>query len=400
MPQLKLTEELLPSLRTDKQQEEFYDSGFQQTGSFGLRVNAGGRKSFFLVYSLSGRRRRMNIGLYPSLSLAEARSRAAFFSQQAAIGRDPASEAKILGNSASFKDVVSDFDREHIETRCQPSTQLEYRRIINKELLPLWGKRVCSSIRPQDVDSLLKRIGGVKRKPTMANRVRALCSRIFAFALERGIVTENPVLRTERFSPRSSGYKALTIEESRKVWEFLSHQQDPPFIALSLILLTGQLPSRVMSMKWSDVQIDRWHVSGDPEQSIHLSPPAIDCLRKLQNPSHNYVFQTGFNRHISQLSRTSKRANGHVLIETEWTPVDLRRTVEAGLRHLGVSIDVIARILNQKSLLRRFNLNEPTLLVDSEAALRLWARTITPAKKAKPKNLDSKVIPLFPNRSD
>src|SRR5690349_16131886 len=73
---MRLEKKTIETLETAKRQEEFYDSGFNQRGSFGVRVSRGGRKVFFLIYPENGRRKRVTLGTYPLLSLEAAREEA------------------------------------------------------------------------------------------------------------------------------------------------------------------------------------------------------------------------------------------------------------------------------------------------------------------------------------
>lgn len=57
MGYLLLTEQVVEKIGTEKPQEEFYDASFTVGGSFGLRVSKRDRKTFFVIYSLHGRKK-------------------------------------------------------------------------------------------------------------------------------------------------------------------------------------------------------------------------------------------------------------------------------------------------------------------------------------------------------
>jgi len=395
LAKIELKAELLPSLSTEKRQEEFYDKNYSSRGSFGIRINAGGRKSFFLIYPIGSKRRRMNLGLYPNLSLEEAKAKAIQISALVEKGKDPAVEAKSLNTIQTFSQLVSEFDSEHISKKCSLSTQGEYRRILNKELLPIWGARLCSSITSSDVEIVVKSIGGVRKSPTMANRVKSLCSKLFSFACQKAIIAENPVSNIKNFPTTPEFERALSMDEARRLWKHLDYEDPIKASALKMILLTGQLPSRVLSMKWKDIQLDSWHVGGKQEQSIHLSPPAIQVLKQLKNSKAEYVFQSKKGKPISHLRHLCKRINIDLTLETIWRPIDLRKTVAVEMKKLGIGLDVIARVLNQKSLVQRLSTDPKSLDAQAEKALAKWARHLMPKASRKPQ-ANSKIIPLFP----
>src|SRR5262245_26773942 len=61
---------------------------------FGLRVYAGGAKSFFINYRIAGRERRHTIGSYPTWSVDAARERAKELRRKVDNGHDPAGEKR------------------------------------------------------------------------------------------------------------------------------------------------------------------------------------------------------------------------------------------------------------------------------------------------------------------
>jgi hypothetical protein len=55
-------------------QVDYFDT---RPPSLGLRVSSSGRKIWFIMYRSGGRLRRLTLGTYPALGLADARSQAA-----------------------------------------------------------------------------------------------------------------------------------------------------------------------------------------------------------------------------------------------------------------------------------------------------------------------------------
>jgi hypothetical protein len=59
---------------------------------FGVRVSYGGKKVFVVRYRVNRRLRRLTIGPYPAISLAEARRKARMVMGDVAQGDDPAED--------------------------------------------------------------------------------------------------------------------------------------------------------------------------------------------------------------------------------------------------------------------------------------------------------------------
>ena len=101
MASVKLTDDFVNSLPASTSQVEYYDYSFTAGGSFGVRVTPPrGTKSFFVIYSINRRRKRMTLGRYPVLSLDKAKARAYEIIRQAQAGQDPAAQSRLHGRPA------------------------------------------------------------------------------------------------------------------------------------------------------------------------------------------------------------------------------------------------------------------------------------------------------------
>ena len=90
MPKRALTAAAVEKLKPPASgQADHFDSGYP---GLALRVSAGGRKSWTLFYRAQGKQRRLGLGMYPGMGLADARE--AWRTARAAVeaGRDPATE--------------------------------------------------------------------------------------------------------------------------------------------------------------------------------------------------------------------------------------------------------------------------------------------------------------------
>lgn len=70
---MKLTDATIRALRPRQTRYDVYDDDVE---CFGIRVTPRGVKSFTFFYRLRGRKKRLSLGVYPSVSLAEARAKA------------------------------------------------------------------------------------------------------------------------------------------------------------------------------------------------------------------------------------------------------------------------------------------------------------------------------------
>lgn len=406
MASIDLTEHALSVLQTTLSQEEFYDSRFFAGGSFGVRVSKTGRKVFFLIYSLNGRRKRMTLGTYPMMSLSEARSRAIEIRQMVDRGRDPAAENRTYSKVETFSQISALFLSSHVEARLSPKTQAEYRRMLHRDLLPCWGDRRISDIGRADIASLVEWIAQGRGSPVMADRLRALVSRIFNFALSRGFVSHNPARTLSPSATAERQGRILVLEELAGLWLALEREVDPVRSFFKFLVLTGQRPGTALSVRWGDFELDSWVLRSDSPRSkpfparLPLSPQCQQLLGPLRakSPPSEFVFASDRGKHLNHVRKAALRISKRMGLQRPWAPLDLRATVEHHLLGLGVEVEVIHYLLGRRTELKRLGKLPPTSELDLalRKCVNLWGREIARITERPPApSPDSNVIPIF-----
>src|SRR5690606_7514083 len=125
--------------------------------------------------------RRLSLGIYPAVSLAEARRAAREALAAMVMGEDPAEKKQVKRRVPTFGEVFE----EYLERYAKPRKRSwrEDQRMGRKDVLPEWKDTPIDEIRRRDViellDSIADRPAGV-----LANRIRALLSKVFNFAID------------------------------------------------------------------------------------------------------------------------------------------------------------------------------------------------------------------------
>ena len=138
MPRAKLTAVSVERFKAPANGRiEYFD---QVLPGFALRITHKGAKSWVVFYRHGGRLRRMTLGSYPALGLADARDHARQALQQAAKGNDPAAERAQRRSSRSqhVEGAVQLFIAKHASKN---RTARETERIFNTYVLPKWRRR-------------------------------------------------------------------------------------------------------------------------------------------------------------------------------------------------------------------------------------------------------------------
>lgn len=223
----------------------------RKISGFGLRLSQGGARSWVVAYRHQGGMRWLKLGTYPLLGLADAREIARNKLADVQKGLDPATLKQAEREADSFKALAERYLAERARVKKKPRSAREDEKNINRKLLPAWGTNKANNIKRRDVIALVDGIG--KRAPIQANRILALISKIFNFAIAKEIVEINPAVRVVKPSSERIRERFLNDEEIRAVWRAFEREGSQNSALFKLFLLTGQRRDEVMGMRWDEL---------------------------------------------------------------------------------------------------------------------------------------------------
>jgi len=396
-------------------------------GSSGLilTVLPSGRKQFSIRYRFGGKQRRLMVGEYPAVSLAQARQRARHAYAAIDDGRDPAGEqhaakARPLDTVAA---LVEEYVAKHV--RVKQRGWKEEERVLNVEVLPSWKDRSVRELTRRDVRALVAPVVD-RGSPIMANRVLAVVRRLLNYGIRNDWLDANPASLIDKPGREVSRERVLTNEEIRRLWRLLGREPttaergapgrkrstgeaDDPICpvapaladAIKVRLLTAQRGGEVTTMRWRDVDLETgwWTIPGECAKNgrahrVPLVPEAIDIIKaqkkdqekemgrpeKNDDPSdgeaHEFVFVgTG----VSVRDR-AKKAPSRIarVLKIEFRGHDLRRTAATKMAEAGVPRQHISAVLNHVEHGARVTRVYDRYSYDAEKrrALETWARTL------------------------
>lgn len=330
---------------------DYFDA---KTTGLGLRVSPAGSKTWFVMYRVKGdpKKRRLTLDTYPALTLADARQRAQEVRLATSRGQDPAAEKQIHKASATFADLARAYLDKH--AKAKKRSWAEDGRVIDRDLIPRWGRRKAADIRRTDVLHLLDAIVD-RGSPIQANRTLALVRKIFNWGIGRGLVEANPCLQIEAPGRENQRQRVLSEGEIRALWAAFGEIGPIMGPMFKLRLLTAQRGGEVASMRWQDVDLNARSWTIPPESSknglahtIPLSEPAIALLGDMQAISGGgqWVFpspRTG--QHIENVQKAATRVR-QLSGVNDFVLHDLRRTAASYMTAMGISRLVVSKILN------------------------------------------------------
>lgn len=325
--------------------------------AFGLRVSAAGTKTFILMYRHRGVLRRLSLGRYPVLSLADAREKAADALRQVTRGEDPTlTEHAPDDPSFQFATVVERFVERHCAVQNKASTAKETERLLRKHFVGAWGKRDVRDIRQAHVNEILDALIEAD-KPSEANHALGVIKTLFQWCVDRDMIAVSPCMKVKKPAKHGSRARVLSEGELAAVWGALDAEGYPFGPMVKLLILTAQRRGEVTQMRWS--QIDRkartWLIPAElskngREHLLPLSTHAMAVLDALPRNHEDLLFPargndeavfSGFTRAKNRLDKTAG--------VTDWTLHDLRRTAATFLGKLKTPPHVIERVLNHIS---------------------------------------------------
>lgn len=372
MPTLHLTDRALRSLDVPVR-TEYWDEALP---GFGVRVSPSGDKSYFVMYWSLGRRRRLTLGKYPELSLADARREAKARMGEVATGKDPAPKVRERGRT--FK--VSQLAEQFLELYARPRKRSwrEDERLLHRDVLPVLGDLPATSIRRAHVRDLLDTI--VERgSPIAANRTKAVMSKMFAWGLERDLVEMNPCSGLSRPAPEGKRTRVLSEDELVRLWLALENEDPAVRDAFRLLILTAQRRGEVRQIAEEHIEGDVWTIPAEISKNkrAHAVPLSTQVMLILGPLRGSGCLLRSPRKPGEPLSKDALSQAARRIAEKlgfDFTPHDLRRTASTRMRRLSIDRFAIERVLNHADLTvtgQHYDLYSN--LPEKREALQRWA---------------------------
>jgi integrase len=195
----------------------------------------------------SGKDARLTLGRYPDVSLSQARARASDLRREVAGGTNPVEKKyreREETHTQSFAALADRYIQEHAR-RFKRSAAADERN-LRLHVLPLWSNRRFDEIQRRDVIALCEGMVAAGTA-TNANRVQALISSIFSFAVDADLIGANPCSRLRKRGVENIGRRVLSEGELRLFWHGIVQKpvSRPVGLALRIALLTAARVSEI-----------------------------------------------------------------------------------------------------------------------------------------------------------
>lgn len=280
-------------------------------GGLSLIVTDTGAKKWELRIAIGGRRRQLGLGVYPGVSLEDARSKAAQIRIRASDGRNVISEqryaeriAAAAPRSITFRAAFDGYFEMKKQQLSNDKHKAQWRSTMRAYVFPAIGKRLVGEITAAEVIDILKPIWN--RKHETARRVLQRMRVVFEAAIVRG--------ERDKASP-TIGVATVLGSCNRKpehhpampyadVPAFVTHLRGlegraARRLAFEFLILTASRSGEVRLATWDEFDLDAalWTVPAERmkarvEHAVPLAPRALAILRQARTayPKSQLVF--------------------------------------------------------------------------------------------------------------
>lgn len=277
-------------VKTAKPAEKIYKL-YDENGLY-LEVPPTGKKRWRFRFSWQGKERRISLGVYPDISLKQARDRCQEARAQVADGVAPGGTRKSVAPAEhALKDVA-----EAWITAKKASWRDTHLETINQRLsayiYPSLGQRGISTLTPQD---FLAAIRVIEKRGALEAAARTLniCSQVCRYAVACGIMESDPCrdLRGALTVGKRGHFAAITDAKRagmlmRSIQEYGGSAQVR--LALLLAAYTFVRPGNIRGAEWEEIRWDseEWLIAADKmkghrEHIVPLSRQALQVLKEL-----------------------------------------------------------------------------------------------------------------------
>ncbi|CAE6506967.1 Recombinase XerD [Nitrosomonas nitrosa] len=317
-----------------------------------LRISSTGIKTFSVFKRIrGGNPERITLGRFPDMTIDQARRKTMEINLAIADGRSPAEAKRKLKSELLFSELFEEYLERHSKPKKKTWTEdLEkYKNHIEKPL----GKRKLSEIDRAAISLIHSNITKAGH-PIAANRILALISSVFGWAISAGLWENNPAIGIRRNKEKSRD-RFIQSDELPRFFQALAEEPNETIRDYVLIsLLTGARRSNVCSMKWQDINFERaeWRIEAtknDTPQTVTLSPEAVEVLQNRKSDDSEFVFPgNGKSGHLQEPRKGWERILKSARIN-DLRLHDLRRTLGSWQAKTGASLAIIGKSLNHKN---------------------------------------------------
>ena len=277
------------------------------SGGMFLMVEPKGGKYWRLSYRFMGKQKTLALGVYPQVTLIDARFARDIAKKQLSEGLDPCELRKSCKHSQNlqpnntFESIANEWfiKQSHtwVESHCR-----DVKRRLEANIYPSLGSLSISKIEPIDV---LKSVQKIENRGSydLAHRVLGVCGQVFRYAVSCGICKSDPTrdLKGALTPHVKKNQNAVKPEELTDLMKSISNYEkigdEQTKLALQLLALTFVRTSELIGAEWEEFDFENsiWRIPASRmkmkrEHLVPLSYQALTIFKNLKTMSGRSKF--------------------------------------------------------------------------------------------------------------
>ncbi|MBP7414746.1 MAG: integrase arm-type DNA-binding domain-containing protein [Giesbergeria sp.] len=306
-------------------------------GGMYLHVKAAG-KYWRMAYRIHDKQRTLYIGVYPAVSLAQAREARKRAKELLAQDIDPSTakreekHAAKLAASNTYESVAREFH----QLKAPGWSAVHSNKWLRQNelyLFPVLGEKPLESIKPKDVLAALRKVEA-KGILSTAHDLQQMAGQVFRYAVQTGRIEQNPVPDLKGALQPHVAKNFAAVVDPAQVGAMLRAIEDysgSPVTkaALQLSALLFQRPGNIRAMEWEWIDLDKATMTIPPADMkrllieklngkphyVPLARQAVAILRALQP-------LTGSGRYVLPNVRSAQRPMSEVTVNAALKRMD------------------------------------------------------------------------------
>ena len=282
-------------VKETKPQEKNYK--LSDGGGLYLLVTPNGSRYWRLKYRVAGKEKLLSVGVYPEVSLADARATRDEAKRLIKAGGDPSEnkrqekQARHGGVGNTFEQIAREWYQGRYD-RWSESYRNEMLLTFEHDVFPYIGHRPINEIKPLELMAVLAKLE--KRGATEKMRkVRQRCGEVWKYAIITGRAEYNPApdLASAMKPHKREHYPYLTVTELPEFLTSLSAYSGSMLVklAMRLLILTGTRPGELRQAQWTEIDFDTalWEIPAERMKMrrphvVPLANQAMELLNQLK----------------------------------------------------------------------------------------------------------------------
>ena len=362
-------------------------------GGLYLLVQTSGAKYWRMDYRFAGKRKTLALGIFPDVSLLDAREKREQARKLLASDTDPSAakqeqKAAIVAMNENSLEAVGREWLAKFSQNWKESHTYTIRTRLENDVFPWLGARPIGEIRAPELLATLRRIES-RGALDAAHRVRSFCGQIFRYAIATGRAERDPSadLKGALTPHKGKSLAAITepLEIGKLVRDIASYKGS--FVvccAFKLAPMVFLRPIELAGAEWEHIDLDKaeWRIPADKMKMgrahiVPLATQAVAILRELHplTGAGKFVFPSIRNPTTHSMAKNTIMAAIRALgyENGQMTAHGFRHMASTVLNEQGFSADVIERQLAHKGRGVRAVYNAAEYLPERRRMMQHWA---------------------------